>query len=139
MAKAVSIAALFLLTACASTGAAEEGARCTWMGGPWSTGWSTGDGIETAPLTVMVTPGGLVSGTWGDPVAGEISGHAVGPEGATIVGWWTSAMSRAQEGGFLLHLSNTAPDENSRCHFEGVYTTVAAQEPLGWFGERAAP
>jgi hypothetical protein len=32
----------------------------------------------------------------------------------------------------------SAPDENGLCRFEGVYTTLNGEAPLGWFGERAA-
>ncbi len=141
MRKFLMAAAIVCLSACATAGAAEQDAPCAWGAGVWRTSWATpnaGAGPGEAPLSLLVTPGGGVSGTWGEPAAGEVWGDVVGPDGATVVGAWSASADRAPQGAFLLHLMTSAPDEHGLCRFEGVYTAGNGQAPLGWFGERAA-
>lgn len=141
MRKLLVASVMLCLSACATASAVEQTAPCAWGAGAWRTYWATpnaGDGPGEAPLSLLVTPGGAVSGTWGEPAAGEVWGEAVGPDGATIVGQWSASMDRAPQGAFLLHLMTGVPDEHGLCRFEGVYTTTNGQAPLGWFGERAA-
>jgi hypothetical protein len=129
---------LFALVGCASSGAIAQDAQCSWAGAPWETSWAgPGESLGSAPLTLhVVNATGEVEGTWGDPVAGEVWGRVVGPDGGTIVGEWGTSRETGAAGAFLFQISAPLPDHPESCRFEGVYTGSAGEPPYGWSGQR---
>lgn len=122
-----------------STQALAQEEFCEWAGAPWRTEWATPTGPAQSPLTLFVNADGDVIGFWGEEGAplGEVWGHAIGPDGATIAGEWGVSQDGEPSGSFLLQLTRAPDGDADRCRFEGVWTAGVGDAPRFWSGRRA--